>query len=314
MKKEVEYKPYKQGYVSVSGGHKLYFELYGNPKGKPLVYLHGGPGAGFSDRDKRFFDPKLWNVLLFDQRGAGRSRPFASSRNNTTWDLVKDIKYLIDKFNFKKPVIFGGSWGSTLALVYAISHPETVSGLILRGVYLSTKLENKHYVGGGVKNFFPEAWERFMSHVPPNQRHRVEAYYFEQMQSKDEKIKDIFTYEWSYYEMSLLKLKMSPRQVEKELKGFSYQSMSPLEAYYIANNCFLEENFILRNVNKIKNIPTLIVQGRYDFICPPISARTLHKKMRNSTLHLVIAGHSSSDPALGNKLTKETNLFGRSLK
>ncbi len=309
MKKEFNYRPYKKGRVKVTHGHQLYYELYGNPKGRPVVFLHGGPGAGFSETDKRFFDPKVWNVLIFDQRGSGNSTPFASIKNNTTWDLVKDIKYLIDKFNFGKPVIFGGSWGSTLALVYAISYPETVSGLILRGVYLSTQLENKHYVGGGVRNFFPEAWERFMNLVPKKFRRHPEAYYFKQMQSKDEKVREKYTYEWSFYELSLLKLKMTTKQVEGYMKTFSYQSMSPLEAYYIANGCFLEENFILKNIGKIQHIPTVIVHGRYDFICPPISARSLHQKLKNSELHLVVAGHSSSEKAIEKKLIEVTKLF-----
>lgn len=309
MNKNNQYKAYKSGFFKVTDGHNLYYELYGNPKGKPMLFLHGGPGAGFTDDDKKYFDPEAWNVILFDQRGAGRSKPFASLHKNTTQELIKDIRKLLDFLKIKKTYLFGGSWGATLGLTYAIERPEDVLGMILRGIFLARKVDNKHYIGAGVKNFFPEAWERLVSRVPLKERKSIEKYYLKQMLSDDEKIKEKFSFEWAYYEMSILKLKMSHLKILKFLKHFSYKSLSLLEAHYIANLCFIPENFILKNAHKIKHIPISIVHGRYDFICPPINAYQLHKKLKNSNLFIVTAGHSASEKNIEKKLISEVKSF-----
>lgn len=305
MDKNNKFKAYKWGFLKVADGHNLYYELYGNPKGKPILFLHGGPGAGFTDDDKKYFDPKVWNVILFDQRGAGRSKPFASLHKNTTQELIKDIRKLLDFLNIKKTYIFGGSWGATLALTYAIARSEDVYGMVLRGIFLARKADNKHYIGAGVKHFFPEAWKRLVSHVPIKERKSVEKYYLKQMLSEDEQIKEKYTFEWAYYEMSILKLKMSHQKILKELKHFSYKSLSPLEAHYIVNSCFIPENYILKNAHRIKHLPVSIVHGRYDFICPPINAYQLHKKLKNSKLYIVTAGHSSSEREIEKRLIAE---------
>lgn len=283
---------YKNGYIDVTDGHSLYFELYGNPKGIPVLFLHGGPGAGFSDSDRQFFDKERYNVLFFDQRGSSKSKPFGSIVHNTTQDLICDINKVLDDLGFEKVYVFGGSWGSTLSLVYAINSPERVKGLVIRGIWLANKYGLEHYINGGIKNFFPDVWDRFSKLVPEGEN--PVAYYLNKMLSDDKKISDKYAYEWAYYEMSFYTInKIS--DPDESLKTLSFKSMAILEAYYIKNNCFLPEDFIMNNIDKIKNIKTAIVQGRFDFICPPTQAFRLHSKLKNSKLNITIAGHSSSD-------------------
>lgn len=283
---------YKSGYIDVTDGHSLYFELYGNPTGIPVIFLHGGPGAGFSDSDKKFFDAERYNVLFFDQRGASRSKPFGAIENNTTQDLLKDIDYILDYLNFDKVYVFGGSWGSSLALIYAIHNPKRVLGLVLRGIWLANKYGLEHYMKGGIKEFFPDVWDRFESLVPKGEN--PVAYYLEQMLSDDKEKSDKYAYEWAYYELSFYTINKIDDPAEL-LKGFSYKSLAILEAHYIANKCFLTEDFIMQNIEKIAHIKTAIVHGRYDFICTPAQAFRLHSGLRNSTLNITNAGHSSSD-------------------
>ena len=283
---------YESGYIDVSDGHQLYYELYGKPEGIPVLFLHGGPGAGFGDKSKVFFDKRRYNVIFFDQRGSSRGKPFGSIENNTTQDLVRDINLILDKLGFDKVYIFGGSWGSTLALVYAVKYPERVRGLILRGIWLANTYGLEHYIGGGIKEFFPDVWERFAKRVPEG-KHPVK-YYLKQMLSEDKAISDKFAYEWAYYEMSFYTINKIT-DTEEILGTFSYKSLAILEAHFIANNCFIPEDFIMNNVNKLKDIPTSIVQGRYDFICPPIQAFRLHSGLNNSKLNITNAGHSATD-------------------
>lgn len=287
------FESYKKGFLDVGDGHSLYFELYGNPKGIPIIFLHGGPGAGFSDKDKTFFDKRRYNVLFFDQRGSSRSKPFGSIKNNTTRHCVDDINKLLDFLNFHKVYVFGGSWGSTLSLVYAIHNPERVLGLILRGIWLANNYAINHYIGGGIKEFFPDVWERFAKLVKKGDE--PAKYYLQQMLEADIEKSDKYAYEWAYYEMSFYTIKKidNPDDI---LSTFSYKSMAIMEAHFIANNCFLEENFILNNIDKIKNIKTAIVHGRFDFICTPIQAFQLHSALKNSKLNIMNAGHSGYDP------------------
>jgi proline iminopeptidase len=295
-------KSYKKGFINVTGGYKLYFELYGNPKGIPVLFLHGGPGAGFSDSDKQFFDKRRYNVVFFDQRGSSRSKPFGSIKKNTTQDLVEDINRVLDYLNFDKIYIFGGSWGSTLALVYAIHNPKRVLGLILRGVFLANKYSLDHYINGGIKEFFPDVWDRFVSIVKKGEK--PADFYLKKILSNDKKISEKFAYEWAYYEMSFYtNNKIS--NPDKILKTFSFRSLAILEAHYIKNKCFLPKDYIITNINKIKHIKTSIVQGRYDFICPPIQAFRLHSNLNNSKLNIVSAGHSSSDEEIKKALKSE---------
>lgn len=287
---------FEKGFFPVSDNHKLYYERYGNPNGIPVVFVHGGPGAGFTAKHRKFFNPNRFNVLFYDQRGASKSRPFAVLKDNNTWKLVEDMKKLIDNFFGRKVYLVGGSWGSTLALVYAISHPETVKGMVLRGIYLATKEENEFYTEGGVGLFFPDVWERFNKLVPKHRRKDAVKFFDEQIQSKNKKIKDKYTFEWSFYELCIARLNLDSVKVREEMKKDPfYKSMSPLETHYIANKCFLPDNFILNNARKIRNMPVSLINGRYDMICPPISAYKLHKLLPKSRLTFTIAGHLQTE-------------------
>lgn len=302
MAKEDNNQSYKTGYFEVSNGHSLYFEMYGNPKGIPILFLHGGPGAGFSDKDKKFFDKDRYNVLFFDQRGSSRSKPFGSIENNTTQDLISDINLLMDSVGFEKAYVFGGSWGSSLALVYAITHPEKVMGLIIRGIWLANQYGLDHYMNGGIKEFFPDVWDRFVSLVPDGEN--PVDYYLDKMLSDDKKASDKYAYEWAYYELSFYTINKIDDPATL-LNSLSFKSLAILEAHYIKNKCFIPEDFIMKNVDKIVNIKTAIVQGRYDFICPPAQAFRLHSGLNDSVLNITNAGHSSSDEENTKALIRE---------
>lgn len=308
-------RPYKTGYLKVSDGHKLYYELCGNPNGKPVLVLHGGPGAGIYPKMRRTYNPKVYKIILFDQRGAGKSKPFASTKANTTQKLVQDINALLKELKIKKVFLSGGSWGSTLALVYAIKNPKKVAGMLLRGIFLNTKKENDYLFNGGVKNHFPDVWNRFIKLVPKKYQKDPVAYYYKKINSTNHKIRKKFMYEWAYYEMSLLKIKSTKKAVEKSMKEYNYKALSIIEAHYFQNNCFLINNYILKNIHKISKIPVSIVHGRYDMICPVVNAYNLHKKLKNSVLHIIdMSGHSSSEPLMIDKMISEMNRFSRKLK
>jgi proline iminopeptidase len=213
------YPPYESGQFSVTDGHSLYYERFGKLGGVPVLFVHGGPGAGFSEEDKAFFDPELFDVLLFEQRGSGRSTPFASLEDNHTDALVDDITRLLDAFDMPRVLLFGGSWGSTLSLVYAIRNPSRISAMLLRGIFLADARSIEHFIGGGVEKLFPEVWERFVSQVPDERRGDLAGYYLEQMQSPDEDVRERFCFEWGQYELSLIKLDAAPRPLGSALRG-----------------------------------------------------------------------------------------------
>jgi proline iminopeptidase len=306
-------KPYKKGYLQVSDGYKIYYHLYGNPKGKPVLFLHGGPGAGTEPKDARFFNPRIYNAILFDQRGAGKSKPFASIKNNTTWKLIEDINILLRHLGIKRVFLFGGSWGSTLALVYAIKYPNRVTGMLLRGVFLCDKEDSDYYLKGGTATHFPDVWERFLNNVPRKHRKDPLSYYLNRMQSKNKKIADKFAKEYTRYEVSILKLKITEKEIRKILKKNNlYKSMGMIESYYLKNMCFLPQKFILKNAKKISKIPTVIVHGRYDVICRPLIAYRLHKALPRSKLYFVTAGHGR-DEEMVLKLKEEMDKFSKIL-
>lgn len=305
-----EIQPYNWGFLPVSFGHNIYFEECGNPNGKPILFLHGGPGAGCNTRDRRFFDPKKWRIILFDQRGSGRSWPFGSIEQNTTWHLVDDIRLLLNFFNVKKTVLFGGSWGSTLALVFAISQPNKVSGMVLRGIFLGEKDEIDYYLKGGVANHFPESWRRYASMVPPEHSMNPAPYYREKIISGTTLERKSFSLEWVRFEESILHLKPTESDtntVEKEISNCPFESLAIMESHYLLQNCFMEDKFIIKNANFVPKVPIVTIQGRYDIVCPPISAYRLAAVLPHAKMHMVIAGHSSSDPEIVNKLISETD-------
>ncbi len=308
--------PYKKGYLDVGGGHTIFYHCYGNKNGRPVLFLHGGPGAGTKRKDAKYFNPRLYNVILFDQRGAGKSIPFASLKNNTTSELISDINKLLDHFGIKKVFLFGGSWGSTLALAYAIRNKERVTGMLLRGIFLCTSEEKKEFFGqkGLSARLFPDAWERFAANAPRRLRKnpaKLSGYYLTKMNSSNKKVSDKYKLEWTIYEISMMKLVVTQKDMNEFTEDGVYKSLAPIEAtYYGGNNyCFLPQGFIEKNASKLSGIPVVIVHGRYDAICMPASAYKLHKLIRGSKLYFVISGHGSSDKAMARKLKEEMDKF-----
>lgn len=297
-------KPYQQGYIGVGQGHRLYYALYGNPKGVPVLFVHGGPGSGCGERAHRFFNPKRFNILALDQRGAGKSKPYASITANTTQHLVKDIKAFLDFLGIKKTYLFGGSWGSCLSLCYAIRYPRTVLGMVLRGIYLGTKQENDYLFKGGPAIHFPDVWERFISVVPQRQRSNLLGFYWRKMNSRNPRTATRFCRAWALYELSMLQLEYDPKKVLKETKGKNLNAFARIEAWYIKNNAFLTPHYIMRNARKLRAIPAAIIHGRYDVVCTPRVAYQLHKALPGSTLSFVTGGHSAKDPAVREGMMK----------
>lgn len=294
----------KGGYLRVSHHNQIYYELLGNPRGKPVVFIHSGPGKGFTQSDASFFDKKVWKVIFFDQRGAGKSIPHGTLRWNTTPQLVRDMKKLLDFLKLDKVLLFGGSWGATLALAFAIGHPEMVSGMLLRSVFFGSKKDIKHYVAGGIKRYFPDAWERFISHVPTRYKLEPIAYYLKQARSENLETRKKYLYEFAIYKSSIFGLKRTHRPTKGDAGPI-------IEMYYLKNNCFLPENYILRNAKKISGIPLTMVHGKHDSISSPSNAYQLKKKIENAHLLIVSAGHSSNEQSMKFALTTELEKFSK---
>lgn len=300
-----ERKPYRAGRMPVTDGHRLYYALYGNPRGAPVLFLHGGPGAGTPANAYRHFDPRRFNILTIDQRGSGRSIPFASIRANTTHHLVEDIRRFLRFLDLDSTYLFGGSWGSTLALCYSIAHPETVRGMILRGIWLCTDEENDYMLKGGWRTHFPEVWKRFVSHVPPRFRKDPAAYYWRRMNAKDPKTVRFYCREWALYEHCLCFLEYDLAKALRDTRKRWVVSLARFEAWYMRNRCFLPPDYILKNAGRIARIPTSIVHGRYDFVCTPETGHRLHRALPKSRLFFVTAGHSFADPAIRSTMMRE---------
>jgi proline iminopeptidase len=292
----------EQGYLQVSKIHEIYYEVCGNINGEPYLFVHGGPGVGFSENDKRFFDFKKQKVIFFDQRGSSKSKPFGCIKENTTPNLVDDINKLLNHLNIEKTNIFGGSWGTTLSLVYAIQNPEKVKSLLLRGLFLGNKKSIQHFIDGGVEKDYPVEWNRFKNNVSLNSKMGISEYYLNQMLNGTEENKEFFSYEWAFYEISIFKQGLSESEIHNIIKQFPYQSLSIMEAHYLTNYCFIEENFILKNTDKLKNIPVTIIHGKNDVICPIKNAEELHEKLNNSVIHIEDAGHSDTETGIENRI------------
>ena len=286
--------PLRTHRLDVGAGHNLYVEESGNPDGIPVIYLHGGPGAGVSALHRQFFDPDLYRIILFDQRGSGQSRPFAEVSNNTTWDLVEDIEKIRRYFGIDKWVVFGGSWGSTLALVYGINNPDQCLGFILRGIFLGTKPEIDWFMND-MGRFYPEAWDRFIHALPPSERDDLLFNFHRRLVDASPSIYIPAAEAWSGYENSCATL-------ASELRGGGGRmglSLARLEAHYFVNKCFLEDDYIIDNISVLEGKPATIVQGRHDVICPPVSASNLAKHWHSAHLKLVDdAGHSALEPGI----------------
>lgn len=291
------------GMFDVGDGHKIYWEDWGNPAAFPVMYFHGGPGGGFSFNAKLLFNPKKHRVIFFDQRGAGKSTPFADVRDNTTQKLLNDTEKLREMLGIEKMYITGGSWGSTLALMYAIAHPERVQSIIVWSVYLARQFENDLISAGYARYNYPEAWERFISVVPAEHRGsgtQITKFYAEMLNSEDQDMARKYADEWALWETSLLYLSYDQREMEHEIIGAERNlSLAKLETHYFLNGCFVPDNYILDNVALIKDIPLYAVQGRFDNCTPPISAYELGKAYGDKmTLQIVNAGHNRTESEL----------------
>ncbi len=288
--------------ITVPGDHVLYVEECGNPNGIPVVVLHGGPGGGCSPGMRRFFHPDIYRVILFDQRGCGRSRPHASIDNNTTWDLVADIELIRKDLGINQWIVFGGSWGATLALVYAQTHPLRVKHLVLRGVFLMTASELNWFYGGGAAAFFPDEWDHFAGLLPADEQDDIIEAYARRLFSDNEDIQVRFARAWTEWESALASLEQSPNR--GTIPASYALAFAKIENHYFRNGGFLrEDGQILKDISKIENIPGSIVQGRYDMICPPHTAFSLHEHWPASRLITIPdAGHSLSEPGITSAL------------
>jgi len=303
--------PFDQGMFQVSDIHTLYYEQCGNPAGQPVVFLHGGPGGGIAPGYRRFFDPSHYRVILFDQRGAGRSTPHAELRENTTWDLVADIERLREHFGIERWQVFGGSWGSTLSLAYAETHPDKVTALVLRGIFLCRPKEIKWFYQEGADAIFPDVWEEYESVIPEAERVDMLAAYHRRLTGADEQLRLEAARAWSVWEGSTSKLLPDPGLIEHFGESHLALAMARIECHYFMHNAFFEtENHLIENVGKIRGIPSVIVQGRYDVVCPMMSAWELHKAWPEADLRIVPdAGHSAMETGITSALVEATNRF-----
>lgn len=296
--------PFDRQMLDVGDGHQVYMEQSGNPEGEPVVVLHGGPGGGCSPAMRRYFEPSHYRVILFDQRGCGRSRPHASVEDNTTWHLVRDIEAIRKTLTIGKWTVFGGSWGATLALIYAQTHPEAVKRLVLRGVFLGTQSELDWFYGGGAGRFWPETWERFVKLIPEGERDDLIGAYHKRLFSGDRAQETLFAKAWARWENALASVRSNGDGGEP---GGEYaRAFARLENHYFTNKVFLErDGQIMDQVERIADIPGVIVQGRYDMICPPETAYALANKWKKADLRMVsVAGHALSEPGISAELRR----------
>ena len=299
--------PFDQRVIEVGDGHRVFVEQCGNPEGVSVLVLHGGPGGGCSPAMRRYFDPAVFRVVLFDQRGCGRSRPHASVEANTTWHLVNDIELIRDSLGIGKFILFGGSWGATLALIYAISHPDRVAAMVLRGVFLMTKAELNWFYGGGAGAFYPELWSRFLSVIPEAEHSDLVSAYHRRLFSGVLAEETRAARAWAGWENALASV-MGDGAAGEGPAEYA-RAFARLENHYFINGGFLEgDGWILGNTRKIAHIPVTIVQGRFDMICPPSSAWQLAQALPQARLHMVpLAGHALSEPGISEALVHAMN-------
>lgn len=310
---------YEKNLLKVDDLHEIYYEVCGNPKGKPVVFLHGGPGSGCNPTQRRFFDPSHYRIVLIDQRGCGRSTPQGETQRNTTADLVSDIDTIRKALNIEQWLVFGGSWGSTLALSYTLALPQHVTGLILRGIFLSRPSELNWFLGD-VAHFYPEVWHTLISYLPINERNNVLSAYHQRIFSRDSAVNIPAAEQWNAFENAIMRL--VPNEPKAADSKDAKTSLSPTEQgaievararvqiHYIQHNCFVDGEGMLKDVVKLAHIPTIIVQGRYDMVCPPKSAWELSVAMPHAEFHIVQdAGHSAMEVGVTSALVAATEKF-----
>ena len=295
-----EIQPYKTEMLKVSDLHTLYVEQCGNPHGLPVIFLHGGPGGGVNSDHRRFFNPNKYRIILFDQRGSGQSTPAAELRENTTWDLVSDIEKIREHLGVKEWVVFGGSWGSTLALTYAITHPQKVIHLVLRGIFLCRPSEIQWFYQFGASEIYPDVWETYFNHIPKDERDDFVKAYYKRLTHADENIRLAEAKVWSKWEAATSKLFVDVKAIDDFDDPTYALQFARIECHYFINNAFFKtNNWILENISKIRHIPCDIVQGRYDVVCPTRSAWDLHRTWPESKLQIIQdAGHAAAEPGI----------------
>ena len=303
--------PFRSGYLSVSAGHELYWEESGNPHGRPVIFLHGGPGSGTEPSHRSFFNPKLYRIVLMDQRGCGKSRPHSSLIENTTWHLVADIEALREHLKIDEWVVFGGSWGSTLSLAYAITHPKPVRALILRGIFLSRLDELDWFYQSGAHHLFPDEWEKYLEPIPPEERGKMIQAYYQRLTSTDESVRKRAAKSWTRWEGATLKLMLDQALLDSFTEEHHADAIARIECHYFIHRCFFKsDNWLIEQVHKIRHIPAVIIHGRYDIVCPFINAWDLHKAWPEASLEIIpAAGHAASEPGILDALIRATDLF-----
>jgi proline iminopeptidase len=304
-----EIEPYNTGMLRLDAVHEMYYEESGNPRGAPVVFLHGGPGAGSAPAHRRFFDPAHYRIVVYDQRGAGRSRPLGELRDNTTPHLVADLERLRAHLGIERWLVFGGSWGSTLALAYGIAHPDRCVGLVLRGIFLCRKSEIEWFLYG-LRNLFPEAWRAFAGAIPEAERKDLLKAYHRRLTHRDPAVHMPAARAWSVYEGSCSTLLASPETVAYFASDVVALGLARIEAHYFTHDIFLPENSLLENVKRLRDVPAVIVQGRYDAVCPIVTADDLHRAWPQADYIVVPdAGHSAWEPGICAELVKATERF-----
>lgn len=306
-----EIKNYNEFDLKVSDLHTIHVEESGNPTGKPVIFLHGGPGGGIEPIYRQYFDPKKWRIIIFDQRGCGQSTPHAELTDNTTWDLVSDIEKIREFLNIENWVVFGGSWGSTLSMSYAIKHPSRCKGLILRGIFMLRKKEINWFYQEGASYIYPDAWEYFLAPIPEDERGDLVTAYYKRLTSSNDTVRIEAAKAWSIWEASTSKLFKSEKSLHTFENAMVAEAFARIECHYFTKGGFFDtDEWLLENVDKIRHIPTVIVQGRYDVVCPMISAWDLHRKFPEADFHVVQdAGHSMTEEGITEKLVEYTDKF-----
>ncbi|NMM35969.1 MAG: prolyl aminopeptidase [Glaciimonas sp.] len=303
--------PNRSGMLAVDAMHTLYWEECGNPDGVPVLFLHGGPGAGLSPKHRQFFDPAHYRIVLFDQRGAGKSTPLGEYRNNTTQLLIADIERLRHLLEIEQWLVFGGSWGSTLALAYGEAHPECCTGFVLRGIFLCTKPEIDWFLNG-IKWFFPEAHAQFIASIPESERGNLLQAFEKRLFCDDPATYSQTARAWGRYEGSCLHLLPHPEAADEFGSEAVGIGVGRLEAHYMLHDAFMTDDQLIRNVERIRHLPAIIIQGRYDMVCPPLSAYRLHQAWPETRINMIEdAGHAAFEPGIASALVAATDQFKR---
>ncbi|AFZ37139.1 prolyl aminopeptidase [Stanieria cyanosphaera PCC 7437] len=301
--------PYHEGKLQVSELHTIHFEQSGNPNGKPVIFLHGGPGGGITPMYRQYFEPNLWRIIIFDQRGCGQSTPYAELRENTTWDLVSDIEKLREHLGIQQWVVFGGSWGSTLALAYSQTHPKSCLGLILRGIFMLRPQELHWFYQEGASYIFPDAWQEYLKPIRVEERHDLLSAYYRRLTSENLQVRLEAARAWSVWEGSTSKLFPSESTIQRFGEADFAEAFARIECHYFVNKGFFKTpNQLLDNVDRIRHLPAVIVQGRYDVVCPMITAWELHQAWQEAEFIVVPdAGHSMSEPGIRTALIEASD-------